>query len=300
MPPSAGGSRAVPEDPFREVAVAIAGGRISVGMAGSGEPVLALHGLTASRAVWRPLARRLPPGTRLLAPDLPGRGRSPPADSGRYRLRDELRRLRSLLERMEVAPRVAVGHSHGASLAVALASTTPSLRGLALCNPVCPWTPRPPLLDRLPAAAPVARRLVPALRRPVTRWVLRRRVYADPTRADGNAVRRYAEPWGDPDRAEELTRVLADWKPAAMWPYLPPPPGPVRVLAAAGDRRVPPRDAARLARAAGAGLTVVSDAAHGLPEERPDLVAAAVSELLRDLRGRTAARAGDRLQGNGR
>lgn len=270
-----------------------------MGLAGSGEPVLALHGLTASRAVWRPLAPLLPAGAALVAPDLPARGLSPPAD-GRYRLRDELRRLRALLGRLEVVPRVAVGHSQGASLAVALAATTPGVRGLVLCNPVCPWTPRPPLLDRLPAAAPAARRLVPALRRPVTRWVLRHRVYDDPTRADGAAVRRYAGPWGDPERAEALTRVLADWKPAAMWPYLPPPPGPVRVLAAAGDRRVPPRDASRLARAAGAGLTVAGDAAHGLPEERPGLVARAVAEVLGDLRGRGAARAGDPLQGNGR
>lgn len=256
-----------------------------MGEAGAGEPVLALHGLTASRSVWRPLARRLPHGTRLLAPDLPGRGRSSPADSGRYRLSDELRRLRALLEHLDVAPRVAVGHSHGASLAVALASTTPRVRGLVLCNPVCPWTPRPPFLDLLPVAAPLARRLVPLLRRPVTRWVLRHRVYADPTRADREAVDRYAAPWSEPSRAEALVRILADWKPAAMWPYLPPPPGPTRVLAAEGDRRVPPAHAARLARATSARFTVAANAAHGLPEERPGLVAAAVGDVLRGVWG---------------
>lgn len=245
-------------------------------VAGSGRPVLALHGLTANGRLWEPLVERLPPGRQLLAPDLPGRGRSPPTPDGRYRLRDELRRLRGLLREVGRRPRVVVGHSHGAALAVALAATEPGVRSLVLCCPVCPWTPRPPLPGWLPALAPLARGVVPALRTPVTRWVLRHRVYADPTRADDAAVRRYAGPWADPARARHLPRILSDWNPAALWPYFPPPPIPVIVLAGRDDARIPPRDAARLARAADAGFRVLGDAAHGLPEERPGDVARAL------------------------
>lgn len=258
--------------------------RLRAGTAGSGTPVLALHGLTANRTIWRPLARVSPQGLRLVAPDLAGRGRSPPAPSGRYRLRDELRRLRSFLARDGSPPPLVVGHSQGAALALALAAVEPGVRGLVLCCPVCPWTPRPPGLDLLRGAGPLARRAVPALRRPVTRWVLRHRVYADPTRADGEAVSRYADPWASPDRAAELPRILADWNPAALWPYLPPPPRPTFVLAAVGDRRVPPADAARLARAGDARLRVLRGAAHGLPEERPDAVARALEAVRRATR----------------
>lgn len=260
------------------------GARLAAVIRGRGEPVLALHGLTASRAIWRPLAERLPSGLALLAPDLPARGESPPAPSGRYRLRDELRRLRSVLAGAGVRPGVVVGHSQGASLAVALASTDPAVRGLVLCSPVCPWTPRPPLLDLLGGTGAAARRIVPVLRRPVVRWVLRHRIYADPTRADGAAVDRYAGPWESGERAAELPRILADWNPSALWPYFPPPPIRLRVLVGEQDRRVPPEDAARLARAAGGGLRVLPRAAHGLPEERPDAVASALAAV--------AARAG--------
>ncbi|MDP2497660.1 MAG: alpha/beta hydrolase [Candidatus Palauibacterales bacterium] len=256
--------------------------------------MLALHGLTASRAVWRPLAERLPTGLALLAPDLPGRGESPPAPSGRYRLRDELRRLRSALASRGASPRVVVGHSQGAALAVALASTDPSVRALILCSPVCPWTSRPPLLDLLRGAGPAARRIVPPLRRPVVRWVLRHRVYADPTRADGAAVDRYAGPWASPGRAAELPGIVADWNPSALWPYFPPPPIRLRVLVGEEDRRVPPEDAARLARAAAGEIRVLSGAAHGLPEERPDAVASALAAVAAE------SRAGSEREGDAR
>lgn len=250
---------------------------MAVATAGRGEAVLALHGLTANRLLWRPLAARLPPGVRLLAPDLPGRGRSPPAPDGRYRLRDDLRRLRGLLGELGARPRVVVGHSHGAALAMALAATAPFVRGLVLCCPVCPWTRRPPLPPYLPALAPLAALAVPPLRRPAVRWVLRHRVYADPTRADGRAVERYAAPWADGARARHLPLILADWNPASLWPYFPPPPIAVRVLAGERDRRVPPADAARLARAADGDLRVLRDAAHGLPEERAGALARALA-----------------------
>lgn len=172
-----------------------------------------------------------------------------------------------------------VGHSQGAALAVALASTEPAVRALVLCSPVCPWTPRPPFLDLLRGAGPVVRRTLPALRRPVVRWVLRHRVYSDPTRADGAAVERYARPWASGRRAAELPRILADWNPSALWPYFPPPPIRLRVLAGEEDRRVPPEDAARLASAATGELRVLSDAAHGVPEERPRAVASALAAV---------------------
>jgi pimeloyl-ACP methyl ester carboxylesterase len=81
---------------------------------GDGPPVLALHGLTSTSEVWRALADALP-GTRIVAPDLPGRGgsvdvRVGPGLAGHaaavVRLADELG-----LDEVTV-----VGHSMGAFL----------------------------------------------------------------------------------------------------------------------------------------------------------------------------------------
>jgi lipase len=82
--------------------------------AGDGPAVLALHGLTSTSEVWRALADALP-GTRVVAPDLPGRGgsvdvRVGPGLAGHaaavVRLADELS-----LDQVTV-----VGHSMGAFL----------------------------------------------------------------------------------------------------------------------------------------------------------------------------------------
>ena len=50
--------------------------------AGDGRPLLLLHGLGASGAVWQALARRLSPTWAPIAPDLPGHGESDPAGPG--------------------------------------------------------------------------------------------------------------------------------------------------------------------------------------------------------------------------
>src|SRR4051794_41725403 len=67
------------EESFLELATT--GVRIRLLSAGSGAPLVLLHGVSLSAAAWAPLLGRLP-GRRLLALDLPGHRLSDPA---RYR-----------------------------------------------------------------------------------------------------------------------------------------------------------------------------------------------------------------------
>lgn len=222
---------------------------------------------------------------RLVLPDLLGRGDSPATSGARFGLAEETARLRALLRALppslEDAPWLVVGHSHGAALALALAREV-RVRGMALLSPVTPWTRRPPILRTLDASllrgavAPFVARA----RIPITRWILRRRVFADPDDVTADTVRRYAAPFASSARARTLLRILADWHPAELHGRLPGARTPTRVLIGSRDRRIRRADARRLAERLGTELVLVDDAAHGLPEERPERVASAVLQLV--------------------
>ncbi len=239
-----------------------------------------IHGLSAHGGEWDAVAARLRHRFRLLVPDLAGRGDSACSSAARFGLRSETDRLRAVLDAVGAREPLVAGHSHGALLAVSLARRLPC-RGLLLANPVTPWTRRPRALDLL-GPDPVRRLVAGALRhyrRPLTRYILTRRVYADPDAATAAAVARYAAPFADPARARNLVRVLADWRPGELEPPPGPPPLAVHVLAGRRDRRIPVEEARRWASVLGARFSVLEDCAHGIPEEAPERVARWISEL---------------------
>lgn len=248
---------------------------------GRGPRLLLLHGLTAHGGAWRPVAERLERRWTLVVPDLLSRGRSEPRPDLSHGLGPEARRVRALARAEEAAGSPVVGHSQGAALAVALAGGPDPPSGLVLACPVTPWTRRPAVLGALRsaavrrAAAPLASRF----RRPAARWVLRRRVFADPDRVDGATVERYAAPWAEPSRARGLLRALADWRPSELAGRLPDDPPPTRVVAGARDRRIRPCEARRLAGRLDAPCEMIEDAAHMVPAEAPGAVVRAVEDV---------------------
>lgn len=261
--------------------VALAEGELRLRVVGGGPPVLCLHGLSAHGGVWNEPARRLADRYTLYLPDLLARGGSEPRDDVAYGLDEEVGRIRSLLEALEVEPAVVVGHSQGAALALALTAEVGSRWGLVLACPVTPWTRRPAVLELL-RHAPLRRATAPllsGLRRPLTRWILRARVYGNPSRADLEATSRYAAPYADVRRARALLRVLADWRPEELASRIPGRSPPARVLTGGRDRRIRPREARRLAERLGADFEVVARAGHLLPEEAPETVARGVEEV---------------------
>jgi magnesium chelatase accessory protein len=255
---------------------------LSIRLEGTGPPLLLIHGLTASRAVWRRVSPLLRERYSLILPDLAGRGAAPPEEDVRYRLVDEADRLTSLLDALDRSPAAVVGHSQGAALALALCALRPGIHRVALINPVSPWTPRPLLLSLLgsgPVTRAVAGAVVPRISRPAVRWILERRVFTGRGRPDQATVEAFARPYGSSGRARALVRILADWNPSRLRGYLPAAPLEAVVVAGAEDRRIPPAEAARLARRLDAGLRVVEGAGHAVPLERPSAVAAAVERL---------------------
>lgn len=257
------------------------GAELAVEGRGRGPALLCLHGLTAHRAVWDPVARLLEDRWTVWCPDLAGRGDSNAPRGLGYSLEEETARVLEVGRRLELGPAVIAGHSNGAALALAAASAAPWVRGLVLANPVTPDTARPLLLSLLPLRrlAPAAASLVRRLREPVARLAAERVLGPDSGVDVEEAARTFARPYADPGRARALLEVLADWNPAALRDYLPPPPMPVQVLAGGADPRVSPGDSERLARDVGAGFELLAGAGHVLPVEEPERVADAVYDV---------------------
>lgn len=96
-------------------------------------PLLALHGLRGSHHGLAPLATRLP-GLRVVVPDLPGFGMSPPFRDRAHDVAGYARWAAALLR--ELGPGTALlGHSFG-SLVAAAASAAASPRAVVLLNPI--------------------------------------------------------------------------------------------------------------------------------------------------------------------
>lgn len=79
--------------------------------------VLLLHGTGSSSHSWRDVAPALARHARVLAPDLPGHAfTSMPSPSSEQSLPGMARRVEQLLEHLQMAPTVIVGHSAGAAI----------------------------------------------------------------------------------------------------------------------------------------------------------------------------------------
>jgi len=242
--------------------------------AGSAEraPVLLVHPLGLSEAIWQDLAGRLAAlGHPTLRYDLRGHGRSPNAagDWGLAELAEDAARLIGEWGR---GPVVMVGLSLGGLVAQQLAATRPELlRGLVLahCDSHYPETARAAFSARIAAVqaegmagvveAALARYLNPALRaaRPDIEAALHGTLLAQDPAAYARACAAV--------RDADLRGALSGWA------------GPALVIGGTVDGGVPPERAAALAASMPqARLTLLEGASHLGPVEQPEAFAAAL------------------------
>jgi pimeloyl-ACP methyl ester carboxylesterase len=105
--------------------------RLSWDRAGTGEPLLLLHGIGSTHADFVALRPGLDAGYSVLAPDLPGHGRSAPLRE-RPTVAAVADVIEADLERMGVGPVHVLGNSLGARLALELASRGRALSVVAI------------------------------------------------------------------------------------------------------------------------------------------------------------------------
>jgi pimeloyl-ACP methyl ester carboxylesterase len=117
--------------------------------AGSGDPVLLLHGFTATWQIWRPALADLVARFQVIAPTLPGHSGGPPYDGGaEFSFARLARSAEAELDAHGLEKVHVVGNSMGASLALELAARGRAFSVVAIA-PGFDWLPGDPLGPRL-------------------------------------------------------------------------------------------------------------------------------------------------------
>jgi len=259
-----------------------AGVRWHVQIMGEGPPLLLLHGTGSTAHSWRDVAPLLAHRFQVIAPDLPGHGFSHVRRASSLSLPRMAHSVGVLLDRLEVAPALAVGHSAGAAIAIRMAADD-ALRPCGLVSINGALLPLGGLAGRVfgPAARTLA--LAPAL---AASMVARRS-------ASPGAVERMIRDTGsylDP-RGVELYRRVATWHPhvagaiamMARWDVRPVAAAisrlgpPLTLIVGSADRYVPPAQASRVRSLAPATqVEVLPGLGHLAHEQAPERICALV------------------------
>lgn len=267
-----------------------AGLQVHTEVSGEGPPVLLLHGIPGSGAVWGPTVELLvEAGCQTISCDLLGFGQSvrPESDDGLW-IGAQVDALTRMLDQLAVGTVAVAGHDYGAPIAVVLADRHPervSHLVLASGNLFCD-TPIPPPLSAVswPVAGSVVARILmsgPGLRLMLARGVARDDVRPDPRiylgdRSQQRSIRRIFEM-----ALRELSSRYAPVE-AALGRLR----QPTVVLWGDRDPFFSVEQGGRSATAIpGARLGVLGGVGHFLPTESPDAFRDALVELIQPAGG---------------
>jgi pimeloyl-ACP methyl ester carboxylesterase len=248
---------------------------------GQGSTVILVHGFLSSSFTWHRVLDALANHHHVIAVDLPGFGYSERPARFDYSAPGEAAALLRFLAVRKLEKVTLVGNSMGGAIAMLVAAASPGrVSGVVLVDSATPWT-RPILLYRilrLPAAGETAMIL---LRKPAVAWMLKNRLYADPSRVTDKVI----EGWYRPLRLAGTARAALGLirTRASGYERLP---SMIRcralVIWGAEDRMVPVPDGVRLARELRDATLVVLPATGHLPqEESPGEFLRAVEPFLR-------------------
>jgi len=216
---------------------------------GAGPPLLLVHGTGASMHSWFPLAPLLADSFKLVMIDLPGHGQS--SLPRRLAIEDMSAALGGLLGHLELAPKIAVGHSAGAAVLVQMClerRLSPSII-VSLNGALLPFGGAANHLfgpfARMLAIAPLVPRLVSskmATREAVARLVGRLGSTIPPAQLDDYVRLLHSE-----KHITAALRMMAHWDLQSFAGRLPALDLPIELVVCEQDRAVPASQADRLA-----------------------------------------------------
>ncbi|VEE14201.1 alpha/beta fold hydrolase [Ectopseudomonas mendocina] len=249
------------------------------------EPILLLHGTSASLHTWEGWVKELAPRRRVISVDLPGFGLTGPFADGDYHVEYYTAFLLALLDHLRMNRVVLVGNSFGGQLAWRFALAHPE-RSARLVLVDAAGYPRNaesvPIGFRLagiPALAPLMSRLLP--RSMIESSV--RNVYGDPDKVDDELVERYYQLTLREGNRQALRQRFAQALSGELHERIGELQLPTLIIWGARDRLIPPDNAERFAAdIEGSQLVLFDDLGHVPQEEDAQrTVAVLVAFLLR-------------------
>ena len=257
--------------------------------AGSGEPLLLIHGLGANTYSWRYLAPPLARTHHVLSVDLKGFGRSDKPIDAAYGVLDQARLLETLIARKNLRGLTIVGHSFGGGVALALTVrlnlTRPgTVDRLVLIDSIAYRQPVPLFIEllRTPVLAEVGLLAAPPELEAYKGLLA---AYADPGKITWETVRAYARPLYEEGGRHALLKTAQSIIPAnlpaltALYPTIH---QPALLIWCAQDGVVPLAVGRRLLRALRrAELSVFKACGHVPQEEEPALTLARIKSFLK-------------------
>jgi pimeloyl-ACP methyl ester carboxylesterase len=148
--------------------------RISTIEAGAGEPVVAIHGLGATKASFLPTVASLAPSHHVFAIDLPGFGDSDKPIAGSYDPAFFARAIRDLLDTLDLERAHLIGNSMGGRVSVEVGLRYPErVASMTLLAPSLAWLRARPWAKAL-RLVPTQLGLIQPTPRPVVEAILKR------------------------------------------------------------------------------------------------------------------------------
>ena len=260
--------------PIEKITTEIDGQPIHYLRAGSGPPLLLLHGLLGGAFCWRLNLDSLSRRHTVLAVDLPGLGASDAPRDLDCSMSAQALRLLSLLARLKLAEVDVVGSSWGGAIAMFVAAQSRSVRSLVLAAPVNPWSDfgmgRIRFLKGRFGGALL--RMTWPVSRPVHRIAVRR-MYGDPRRIPAGTIEGYSSLVMRPGKVHSVLSTLRGWQAdvSALRNAIPRINAPSLLIWGTRDSAVDLRSAEQLRRALrGSELRLIEGAGHLPFEETPD------------------------------
>ena len=272
--------------PNRETSRFVSSGGLTwhVQESGDGPSLLLLHGTGAATHSFRDLSPKLAEHFHVLAPDLPGHGFTQMPRSDGLSLGGMARLLGGLLKQTEFEPDIAVGHSAGAAILVAMAlsgtirpkvivainGALRPIRGAALFSPLAKLLFLNPLAPRLFAW------------KAESKDATRRLLEGTGSNIDARGVELYARLFRKSGHVAGTLGMMANWDLDWLEGRLAALRMPLVLVSAINDKAVPPSDAATLANRMKAVTAIALDyGGHLVHEEQPERLAALIVGLAR-------------------
>lgn len=258
---------------------------------GQGPTLLLLHGAGASTHTWRAVLPILAEHHHVVALDLPGQGFSQSGARNRLSLRGMTEDIATLCDHAGWHPTAIIGHSAGACLALTLCrilttprQTLPAVIGLNAAlghfEGVAGWLF--PLLAKVMALNPLTALAFSAGPDPLRR--AERLLKGTGSTLDPEGLQLYARLISDRRHVDGTLQMMANWDIDPLLRDLPRIDARCLLLAASGDRAVPPDVSERAAlRLPQATLRRVEGLGHLMHEEAPDRITGHILDWLAEV-----------------